>query len=176
MDDRDAAELIADAVGESGSAWADIGAGTGTFTRALRSLLPRGGRIYALDNDPQAITELRQLGDGVIPVEADFSRQVAWPGASVPPLDGMLLANALHFVRDAEGVLRRLVRLVRPGGRVVVVEYDRRAANPWVPYPIRSDRWPGLARAAGLTNARITARTPSKYAGDLYVAVADRPT
>ena len=51
MDDRDAAELIVDAVGQGGRYWADIGAGSGTFTRALRSLLPPGSRIYAVDND-----------------------------------------------------------------------------------------------------------------------------
>jgi len=176
MDERVAAELIADAVGEAGSIWADIGAGTGTFTRALRSLLPSESRIYAIDNDPQSVVELRHIGNGVIPVEADFSRDIAWPGASAPPLDGMLLANSLHFVRDPDLVLRRLVRLVRPGGRVVIVEYDRRAANPWVPYPIRSRRWPVLAEDAGLTNVRVTARTPSQYTGELYVGVADKPT
>ena len=176
MDERVAAELITEAAGQAGAIWADIGAGTGTFTRALRSVLPRQSVIYAIDNDPQAIVELRQIGAGVVPVEADFSRDIAWPGESPPVLDGMLLANALHFVRDAEGTLHRLVRLVRPGGRVVVVEYDRRASSRWVPYPLRSDRWPGLAHAVGLTNARITARTPSQYAGELSVGVADRPT
>ena len=175
MNERDAAELIIDAVGEAGSHWADIGAGSGTFTRALRSLLPSENLIYALDNDPEAIEQLQALGDGVVAVEADFTRDFALPG-DAPPLDGMLLANALHFVRDAAAVLHRLAQLVRPGGRVVIVEYDRRAANPWVPYPIRSDTWPGLARAAGLTNARITARAPSRYAGELYVGAADRPT
>ena len=175
MDERDAAELIVDAVGRAGPIWADIGAGNGTFTRALRSLLPAQGLIYAIDNDPDAIAQLRKLGDGVVAVAADFSRDVSLPGAA-PPLDGLLLANALHFVRDADDVLRRLVRLVRPGGRVVIVEYDRRAASRWVPYPLRSDKWSSLAHAAGLTNARITARTPSMYAGDLYVGAADRPT
>ena len=175
MDDRDAAELIVDAVGQGGRYWADIGAGSGTFTRALRSLLPPGSRIYAVDNDAEAIVRLRGLGGGIVPVKADFSRGVSLPG-DASELDGMLLANALHFVRDAAGVLRRPVRLVRPGGRVVIVEYDRRARSPWVPYPLRSDHWPAVAEAVGLTNARITARTPSIYAGELYAGAADRPT
>ena len=88
-------------------------------------------------------------------------------------LDGKLLANALHFVRDAEDVLKRLVRHVRGGGRVVIVEYDRRAANPWVPFPIRADRWPALAAAAGLVNARVIARRPSEYVGEFYVGLAE---
>jgi hypothetical protein len=59
--------------------------------------------------------------------------------------DGMLLANSLHFVRDAAAVLARLAARVRPGGRVVLVEYDKRRASPWIPYPIPprgSRRWP----------------------------------
>jgi SAM-dependent methyltransferase len=175
MDERHAAELIADAVRTGDRYWADIGAGSGTFTRALRSLLAAGSRIYALDNDPEAIDQLQALGHGVVAIRADFSREFEFPD-DAPPLHGLLLANALHFADDATGVLRRLAQLVRPGGRIVIVEYDRRAASPWVPYPVRSDRWPGLAEAAGLTNARIIARAPSIYAGELYVGVADRPT
>jgi SAM-dependent methyltransferase len=175
MDERDAAELIIDAVGKGRRYWADIGAGSGTFTRALRSLLPPESLIYALDSDPEAIEQLGALGDRIIAVEADFTHEFSLP-RTAPPLDGLLLANALHFVRDAAGVLRRLVQLVRPGGRVVIVEYDRRAPNPWVPYPIGSGHWPGLAQTVGLTSARVTARAPSLYAGELYVGVADRPT
>lgn len=171
MDQREAEELIAGAVGESSGVWADLGAGTGAFTRALRTLLPRESRIYAVDNDPAAIAALQGIGKGVIPVQGDFSRELELPEI---PIDGMLLANALHFVRDQEVVLRRLVSLLRPGGRVVIVEYDRRAASRWVPWPMNAGAWLKLARTAGLENPRITARRPSKYAGELYVGVAER--
>jgi ubiquinone/menaquinone biosynthesis C-methylase UbiE len=173
MDERDAVELIETAVVGHGNSWADIGAGSGTFTRALRSLLPLDSRIYAIDHDKDAIASLREIGSGVIPVEADFTALFALPGN--PALDGVLLANALHFVPNPGDVLGRLAGFVRPGGRVVIVEYDRRAANPWVPYPIRSERWPEVSVAAGLTNPSITARAPSRYAGELYVGVATKP-
>ena len=91
------------------------------------------------------------------------------------PLDGILLANALHFVRDAERVLSGLVKQLRPGGRVIVVEYDRREASQWVPYPIPASRWLQLAESAGLTDPTITATRPSAYAGILYTGAATRP-
>ncbi len=171
MEQREATELIEGAIGEGSGVWADFGAGTGTFTRALHALLPRESRIYAVDNDPAAITALHEIGEGVIPVRADFSKELELPEV---PLDGMLLTNALHFVRDQDVVLRRLVNLLRPGGRVVIVEYDRRAASRWVPFPINPGAWLKLAQTAGLTNPRITAKRPSQYAGELYVGVADR--
>jgi trans-aconitate methyltransferase len=171
LDPREAEALIRDAVGESAGVWADFGAGTGTFTAALRTLLSPESRIYAFDNDSSAITTLQELGPGVMPVRGDFTKPFDLPEA---PLDGILFANALHFVRDQGSVLGRLVKLLRPGGRVVIVEYDRRAASRWVPYPVDAGAWPSLAQTVGLVNPRITARTPSVYAGDLYVGVAEK--
>ena len=63
---------------------------------------------------------------------------------------------------------------VRPGGRIVLIEYDRRAASRWVPYPIPIARLPALARSAGLSAAAITSTRPSAFGGILYVAAADR--
>jgi len=97
-----------------------------------------------------------------------------WRRAGVAPLDGMLFTNALHFVLDHQVVLHRLVNLLRPGGRVVIVEYDRRAASRWVPYSTDPGAWLKLAQSAGLESPRITARRPSVYAGELYVGVAER--
>jgi ubiquinone/menaquinone biosynthesis C-methylase UbiE len=107
-------------------------------------------------------------------VEADFTHSFELPGLGDELLDGMLLANSLHFVPNAEHVLTHLARRVRVGGRLIVVEYDRRAPSRWVPYPIHASRWPQFAALAGLTGAAITATRPSAYAGVLYVGVATR--
>jgi SAM-dependent methyltransferase len=173
VNQKDARAFIAGAVGESGGTWADIGAGNGTFTRALLSLLAPGSRIYAIDRDQAAIEVLAKFGAEVVPIRADFSRELPLPDGV--ELDGIVLANALHFVPDAAAVLERLVMLVRSTGRVVIVEYDRRARSRWVPYPIASAEWPELAKEAGLVNPRITGRRQSEYAGELYVGVAERP-
>ena len=170
MNEKDAQAFLADAIGDARGVWADIGAGTGTFTRALIALLAPGSRIYAVDHDASVISDLEQIGDAVVAIRADFTANLLLP----EPVDGIVLANALHFVPDAGGVLTALVKLLKPRGRVVIVEYDRRAANPWVPYPIASSEWPVLAAAAGLRTPVIVARRKSEYAGELYVAVAER--
>lgn len=170
MNEKDARAFLADAVGDARGNWADLGAGTGTFTRALHSLLAPGSRVYAVDRDASVIPDLEKIGDAVVAIRADFTTNLSLP----EPVEGLLLANALHFVPNADGVLGDLVNLLKPYGRVVIVEYDRRAANPWVPYPIASSKWPALAAAAGLRNPKIVARRKSEYAGELYVAVAER--
>ena len=174
MNTAEAVALIEAAVPRARATWADVGAGDGTFTRALADLLGRDALIYAVDRDARALASLQRWaardGANVIPVEADFTRPLELPEL----LDGLLVANALHFVRDAEVVLARLAALVRPGGRVVIVEYDRRAASRWVPNPIPRDRLPLLTARAGLSNPTITATRPSAFGGIVYAAAAHR--
>ena len=178
MNTRQAAALIEAAIPPAARAWADLGAGDGTFTRALVEILGKNAKIYAVDRDARALASLRRWagheGANVETVEADFTGPFDLPGLDGAPLDGLLFANALHFVRDAGVILGQLAERLRPGGRVVIVEYDRRAATRWVPYPIGVDRLPALAATAGLSAPTITATRPSAFGGILYVAAADR--
>ena len=180
MNTREAVALIAGAVAERAGTWADLGAGDGTFTRALVELLGPGNRIYAVDRDARAVAALARWASkqapNVISVTADFTRPFDLPRLEQPSLDGMLLANALHFVPDAGRVLARLAAWLHPGGRVVLIEYDRRGASRWVPYPIPVSQLPALAAPAGLSAPTITATRPSRFGGVLYVAAADRLT
>src|SRR5690242_17364294 len=99
MNDADAIEMIRDAVGVSAGVWADLGAGTGTFTRALTELLGAGSTVYAVDDDGRAVRALRELsasssGDvRVTAVHADFTRPLELPGLAREgaQLDGILL-------------------------------------------------------------------------------------
>ena len=176
MEVRDAVSLIRNAVDGDDGTWADLGAGTGTFTRALAATLGAGSVVYAVDKDAGALSSVRSWRGGarVIPVTADFTAAFELPGFEDALLDGILLANALHFVRDAASVLTRLVQRVRLGGKIVIVEYDRREASRWVPYPISISRWPDLAKTAGLSEPSIVGTRPSMYSGTLYAAVASR--
>lgn len=174
----DAVTLLHDAISRGSGTWVDLGAGNGTFTQALGQLLGPGSRIYAVDRDRKAVAALKRIvpesGVDVVPVLADLTTAFSLPGEPPGGWDGMLLANALHFVPDADGVLATLVRRVRVGGRVVVIEYDRRAASRWVPYPMAPDRLAVLATRAGLSTPVITAKRASSFGGELYVAAADR--
>jgi SAM-dependent methyltransferase len=169
-----AVALIAAAVPRTTKTWVDIGAGEGTFSRALIQLLGRDARVFAVDRDQRSLASLHRWAQreqvNVIPVEADFTHPLELPEL----VDGMLLANVLHFVRNPDVVLGGLVRLVRPGGRVIIGEYDRRAASRWVPHPIPFSELRDITDATGLTAPTIIATKPSAYGGTLYVAAADR--
>jgi ubiquinone/menaquinone biosynthesis C-methylase UbiE len=176
MDHHDHVALIAPAVGP-GETWADLGSGEGAFTLALAELVGGGGTIVSVDRDRGALTEQRRRIEAAFPaaavryVAADFRFAL-----ELPPLDGLVMANSLHFVppSDQVPVLARLVAALRDGGRAVVVEYDAESGNRWVPHPIGARRWPAVAEAAGLTEPREIGRRPSRFLGAIYSAVAYR--
>lgn len=170
MTDDEAASLIAPAVPAHASRWADLGAGTGTFTRGLASLLAPGAEVYAIDRDPRAVAALASIGTSVIPLRADFAE---WDALALPPLDGILLANALHFVADQAPLLARLAAGLRPGGRLVVVEYEGRPASRWVPYPVSSARLAGLL-PPGMSAPVLAGSRPSAFGGTMYAAWSER--
>ena len=166
----EAVELIRPGVG-GGTEWAELGAGSGTFTRALSELLGPRATIHAVDRKARAVRALRRLevprGGSLDVRRADFTEPL-----ELPELDGILAANALHFVAEVEDVVERLVGHLRPGGRLLVVEYDRRSANPWVPHPLPLDRFRHLAREVGLARVREVGRHPSVHHREMYAAVA----
>src|SRR5262245_12950400 len=74
---RDAIALLRPAVSATRGTWADLGAGTGTFTLALAELLGPGGRVFAVDRDGRALAQLRAAAArnqhaGIEIVQADF--------------------------------------------------------------------------------------------------------
>jgi SAM-dependent methyltransferase len=171
MDHRDHVRLLRAGVVGGGTVWADLGAGEGAFTLALADLLGSTGVIYSVDRDSRALAvQGRALGDAfpnvrVTPLVADFTRPLA-----LPPLDGIVMANSLHFERDKLAVLRLVQGYLRPGGRLVLVEYDTDHGNPWVPYPLSFGTWAALAAESGFGETERLASVPSRFLGSIYSA------
>lgn len=157
-----------------GGAWADLGAGSGAFTFALAALLGPSAVIHAVDRDARALRSLAAaIGAGfprVSTLHADFAQDV-----SLPPLDGILMANSLHFHADACALLLHAVGWLKPGGRPILVEYDIETPSIWVPYPLSWARFPPAAACAGLTGPRLLGTRPSRYHRRVYSATADAP-
>jgi len=174
VEDLEAIALIRAAVTKPGGLWADLGAGSGVFTRALAALVGHTGTVYAIDRDARVLREVeRRAGETptaarVRTVLGDFTGTL-----DLPPLDGVLVANALHYVpySDQPAVVRRVASLLSDNAPMVVVEYDRHHVNQWVPYPITPTALADLARDAGLGVPTILATRPSRYSGTIYSAV-----
>src|SRR6266705_267854 len=118
MNHKDHINLVQKGIAEGGGTWADLGSGTGAFTLALADLLGPSGHIYSLDKDAGSLREQQRAMRSVFPavsveyMNADFTQNL-----NLPQLDGILMANSLHYVRQKEPVLGKLRSLLRPGGR-----------------------------------------------------------
>jgi len=173
MDHDDHVQLIRAGVEGAGSTWADLGSGTGAFTLALAELLGPSGIIHSVDRDAAALRTQAQAVHGRFPGTTLEQHVGDFTGPlDLPPLDGLVMANSLHFVRDKGSVLELVRGLLRPGGRLVLVEYDADRGNPWVPFPVSARTWPGLATAAGFEDTHELARVPSRFLGAIYSAIS----
>ncbi|MGE5333635.1 MAG: class I SAM-dependent methyltransferase [Nitrososphaerota archaeon] len=176
MNHDDHVRLIRDGVTGGGSMWADLGSGGGAFTLALADLLGAGGHVYSVDTDERALREQRQALQARFPAAmveqrtADFTRPL-----DLPPLDGVVMANSLHFQRHKEPVLRLVRDMLKPRGRLVLVEYNADKGNWWVPYPLSYPTWEKLARANGFIETRLLATVPSRFLREIYSALSRVP-
>ena len=177
MNHGDHVALLRQAVVPGGT-WADIGAGEGAFTLALADLLGPGGRIVAVDRDGGALGENERAVRARFPaVSIEVLRADLTGPLVLPALDGLVAANSLHYVpsdRQVE-VVQALATHLRPGGTLVVVEYDADHGNPWVPHPFGYSSWERIATGAGLTDTRRIGRVPSRFLGAIYAAESHRP-
>ena len=170
MDHADHVGLIRDAAA-AGETWLELGSGTGAFTLALADLLGPGGTIHSVDRDRGALaTQLVVVHDRFAGVHleqraADFTRPLGFSG-----MDGVLMANALHFVKDKAPVLAHVRSYLKPGGTFVLVEYDADRGNIWVPHPISYTTWLAVAPGAGFSGARLLGRVPSRFLRAIYAS------
>jgi len=151
-------------------AWADLGAGKGLFTKALATLLDKSSTVYAIDKDGASLnTIVFSIHDIVLKkIQKDFSTEEF----ETEQLDGILMANSLHYVNDKESFLQRLKKHLKPSGKIIVVEYDRVTANQWVPYPISYASLQKLGESIGFTSIFKIGEAPSVYhQANIYSAV-----
>jgi SAM-dependent methyltransferase len=148
--------------------WCDLGCGSGTFTAALAKLLAPGSAIHAVDLDDRALKGIpdRYEGVEVRKVVADLEST----SLRFPQVDGILIANALHFIREQHLFLTKLLSVT---DRFLIIEYERSRPTPWGPYPVGFERLCELFSGVGVDQVyKVTARA-SRFGGTMYSAFAN---
>jgi SAM-dependent methyltransferase len=168
---RDAIDLLAGGFARTPapSTWADLGCGDGTFTKALAERLPPGSTIHAMDRDGSALRRLPSAHTRVRIAThlGDFTSH-PWPFAG---LDGVLMANSLHYVAEPAAFIRHCEPQMKHPARFVIVEYDTDQPNRWVPYPVGVARLTELFEATGYSFIQVLRTRPSIYrSAPLYSA------
>lgn len=173
MQHQDHVNLIRAGIPARGGVWADLGSGSGAFTLALADLLGPNAQLYSVDKDRRALREQAAAMRARFPdiaveyIEADFTSKLA-----LPPLDGVLMANSLHYVRHKAPMLDLVRSYLRPGGRLILVEYNADHGNMWVPYPLSYPAWEKFSRQQGFASTRLLATVPSRFLREIYAAMS----
>jgi ubiquinone/menaquinone biosynthesis C-methylase UbiE len=176
MNHTDHVNLLQPAELKQDGTWADFGAGSGAFTLALRELVGPHANIYAVDKDRRGFNEMEKAhrvkfgtSQNLHPVRGDFTGPL-----SLPPLDGIVMANSLHYYQDKEKVLKHIRTFLKLGGVLLLVEYNVDSGNMWVPHPLSFETFRELAVRAGFSEPRLLATAPSRFLREFYSAVAYR--
>lgn len=187
MDHRDAVSLIDTPYLrnlKTPTHWADLGCGSGTFTLALADLLAPGSSIDAIDLHPSVAPQTTPNGVTITPRAADFTTLEFAPAGAAPPTPiparlwpghtplsyhGIIMANALHYVKDQPAFLKSLKT-----NALLLIEYDiDMPVARWVPYPVSFATATRILQNAGYPRISKLGTHPSAFGrSDLYAALA----
>ena len=161
----------------SGMTVADIGAGTGYFALPFTKAVGAAGMVLAVDFQKEMLEKLRsKLSDpgsprNLVIVEGEAARTTL-PGSSC---DLVFMSNLWHELDDYPGVLREMMRLLQPGGRLAILDYRVDAVPPPGPpvahrVPMEKLRevlsqhgWPVISAGnVGMYSYMVVAGLPSK--------------
>jgi SAM-dependent methyltransferase len=156
-----------DALGTlTGLTVADVGAGSGYFTVRLASRVGAKGRVYANDLQPEMLKMLAaRLARENIRNVTLVQGAIADPKLPASSIDLVLMVDVYHEFSEPQNMLRAIRTALRPGGRLVLLEY--RKEDPDV--PIRFEHKMSVAEvkmeleAEGFSLAQVDARLPRQH-------------
>ncbi len=151
------------------SSWADLGCGDGLFTQALASIIGNGSTIYAVDENRKALSRIENVsGIRIEKIVGNFEKDEL----QLKSLDGILMANSLHFVKDKSSFLQKAKGWMKKDARFLIVEYDTDTANRWVPYPLSYTSLQNLFSSLGFSTEKIGEHKSIYNRAGMYAALA----
>lgn len=153
---------------------ADLGAGTGYFAVKIAAVLP-DGKVLANDVEPDMVRYLGERAQkeglaNIVPVQGSAK------GPELPePADVAFLCDVYHHIADRPGYFGKVREQLRPGGKLVIVDFRKDAAEdiPGPPPAMRVAATDLVAEleGAGWTHVRTDAETlPHQYIVELVPA------
>lgn len=149
-----------------GTVIADVGAGTGYFTRRMAKLTGPTGKVYAVDIQPRMIEALKQYAtrEGITNIETILSQE---DDPLLPPaaIDLILMVDVYHEFARPQVMLRKMREALKPTGRMVLLEF--RKEDPDVPirleHKMSVDEAKAEIEAEGFRLAKVIGSLPRQH-------------
>jgi ubiquinone/menaquinone biosynthesis C-methylase UbiE len=159
-------ELVAALDVRRGSVVADLGAGTGYLSRRLAAAVGPDGTVLAVETEPNLVVHLRQRAErertpNVVPVLASTDD----PRLPIGLVDLILIVDTYHHLDDRRTYLPALRRFLRPGGRVAIVDWQKRElpVGPPMDHKLAREQVLDEMQASGFTLAAEHDILPYQY-------------
>jgi ubiquinone/menaquinone biosynthesis C-methylase UbiE len=165
-----------------GTRVADLGAGDGTFAIALARRVGAPGHVYATELDDKRLAGIRRSA-----TEAGFSNVTVIKGAvsrtNLPDAccDALFSRVVYHHLTDPAALNAGVFRALRPGGRLLIIDFEPGGIMNWIGRPETADRHGGHGTPKATVVREVTAagfqlmRGPEKWRGRLYAVLFRRP-
>jgi ubiquinone/menaquinone biosynthesis C-methylase UbiE len=149
-----------------GASVADIGAGSGFITERLSARVGPTGRVFANDLQPQMLQILgRRLAQRNITNVTLVQGTIDDPKLDAASVDLEIMVDVYHELSQPQAMLRRLRAALKPGGRLVLLEY--RKEDPTVPIKFEHKMSVAEAKmeleAEGFTLAKVDEALPRQH-------------
>lgn len=116
-----------------GQAVADLGSGSGYFTRRLVGSVTEAGKVYAIDVEPEM---LRYVEDSLVHTHAPYNAEFILARSDSPKLpvesvDLIFVCNVFHHLEDRTTYFRNARTALKPGGRIAIIDFyhDERSGD-----------------------------------------------
>lgn len=162
--DIDPEKVLLEAGLKEGDIFADIGAGPGFFSIPAANIVGMAGIVFAVDTQKEMLLYLRDFRNPPQNIVLLLSEEDTMPIAD-RDADFTLLAYMLHEVEDRDKFLSEIMRIMRPGGTLLVIEWKKQKEEKGPPEEERlsHDEVAGLLEKAGFEEISISTLNPSHY-------------
>jgi ubiquinone/menaquinone biosynthesis C-methylase UbiE len=161
---------------------ADVGAGDGTFAVALARRVGPSGQVYATEIDDERLADIRQAVTA-----ARLSNVTVIEGAvsstNLPDAccEALFHRAVYHHLTDPAAINADILRALRPGGRLVIIDFEPGGIMNWIGRPETADRHGGHGTPKEIVMQEVThagfqwMRGPESWRGRTYAVLFRRP-
>ncbi len=148
----------------------DLGCGRGDYTLAAAEIIGPGGKVYGVDGWQEGLDELERRAsarglENIVTIRANLNEHIPLEDGTV---DVCFMGSVLHdLLREASGevVLDEIVRVLKPGGRLAIVEFHKIENSPGPPLSVRllPEETEGVVTPFGFVRERVIEVGPFHY-------------